>query len=242
VGYRPHVLDAEPMADTWANRLRAGIATTGGEVVRWAWHHTRAWGAIGPRSRIAREFGSFGQGTAITFPYETLVNPSAIHLGRDIIIAPYVSLSAGWEPGWVDLPERVLTIGDRCLIGRGSSIIAHEWIEIGNDVWTGHHVHITDMNHGYEDVEQPISRQNQPEAPVVIGDGSWLGHGVVVLPGVTIGRHVVVGAGSVVVHSLPDFSVAVGAPARVVRRHDPAKGWVPVSSTGNAPPSSKLRS
>jgi acetyltransferase-like isoleucine patch superfamily enzyme len=235
MGYRPGVLRGEPMADTWANRLRAAIATSGGELVRWAWHHARAWGAIGPRSRIAAEFGSFGQGSAITFPYETLVNPSAIHIGRDTVIAPYVSLSAGWAAGQSDLPERVLTIGDRCLIGRGSSVIGHLSIEIGDDVWTGHHVHITDMNHGYEDVDVPISQQNQPEAPVVIGTGSWLGHGVVVLPGVTIGRHVVVGAGSVVVHSLPDFSVAVGAPAQVVRRHDPAAGWVAVDSTGRRP-------
>ena len=228
MGYGPIVLKPVPVADTWRNRLRAEVATSGGEVVRWAWHHARAWGAIGPRSRIARQFGTFGAGSAITFPYETLVNPSAIHIGRDTIIAPYVSLSAGWAPDWSDLADRVVTIGDRCLIGRGSSVVGHESIVIGDDVWTGHHVHITDMNHGYEDLELPISRQNQPEAPVVIGEGSWLGHGVVVLPGVTIGRHVVVGAGSVVVHSLPDFSVAVGAPARVVRRHDAADGWVPV--------------
>jgi len=63
---------------------------------------------------------------------------------------------------------------------------------------------------------------------VSIGDGSWLGHGVVVLPGARIGRHVVVGANSVVTGEIPDRSVAVGAPARVVRRHDPARGWVRV--------------
>ena len=74
--------------------------------------------------------------------------------------------------------------------------MAHRSIEIGDDVWTGHNVYLTDMNHGYEDVELPISVQNQPEAPVVIGDGSWLGHGVVVLPGAHIGRHVVIGANS----------------------------------------------
>jgi acetyltransferase-like isoleucine patch superfamily enzyme len=52
---------------------------------------------------------------------------------------------------------------------------------------------------------------------VSIGDGSWLGHGTVVLPGAQIGRHVVIGANSVVTGSIPDYSVAVGAPARVVR-------------------------
>jgi acetyltransferase-like isoleucine patch superfamily enzyme len=65
-----------------------------------------------------------------------------------------------------------------------------------------------------------------PERPVTIGDGSWLGHGTVVLPGASIGRHVVVGANSVVTGVIPDFSVAVGSPARVIRRYVDGEGWV----------------
>ena len=61
-----------------------------------------------------------------------------------------------------------------------------------------------------------------------IGDGSWLGYGSVVLPGVTIGRHVVVGANSVVTHDLPDYSVAVGVPARVIKQYINGK-WVKVA-------------
>ena len=65
------------------------------------------------------------------------------------------------------------------------------------------HVYITDQNHGYDDLDLPISRQAMPERPVRIGAGSWLGHGTVVLPGATIGRHVVVGANSVVRGEIP---------------------------------------
>ena len=90
-------------------------------------------------------------------------------------------------------------------------------------------MYITDQNHGYEDVSRPISQQSQPERAVVIGDGSWLGYGTVVLPGVTIGKHVVIGANSVVTHNIPDYSVAVGSPARVVRRYDAEVGWVTVT-------------
>jgi acetyltransferase-like isoleucine patch superfamily enzyme len=224
------VIHRDPIPDTLANRARAQIATTGGEVVRWAWHHIRLWGAIGPHSRISEDFGAFGDGTSICWPNETLINPQAIHLGEQTVIAPHVALSAGWFENEPMLPDRVITIGDRCLIGRGSTVIGHRWIEIGDDVWTGHYVHITDMNHGYEDVERPISVQHQPEKGVYIGSGSWLGHGVTVLPGVSIGEHVVVGAGSVVTQSLPDFSVAVGSPARVIRRYDhDAEAWVPVT-------------
>ena len=111
----------------------------------------------------------------------------------------------------------------------GSKVMGHRSITIGDDVWTGHNVFITDMNHGYEDLDLPISQQNQPEEPINIGDGSWLGYGVVVLPGVNIGRHVVIGANSVVTRDIADYSVAVGSPAVVVRRHDPDKGWVAAS-------------
>ena len=143
------------------------------------------------------------------------------------MIGEHVALSAGMIPGQECLTNPVVRIGDRCLIGRGSGIVGHYSIDIGDDVWTGHHVYITDQSHGYEDVTKPISQQSQPEKSVSIGNGSWLGHGVVVLPGAKIGRNVAVGANSVVSGELPDFSVAVGAPARVIRQYSPESGWSP---------------
>jgi acetyltransferase-like isoleucine patch superfamily enzyme len=220
------VLKREPLTPSFTNRARGVAMTAGGEAIRWAWAQVLSVGAIGPRARVARGFGSFGEGSVICFPSQTLVNERAIHIGRDTMIAPYVALSAGWGPGHPNLPDRVVAIGDRCLIGRGSSVVGHLSIEIGDDVWTGHNVHITDMNHGYDDVERPISVQNQPESPVSIGDGSWLGHGTIVLPGAHIGRHVVIGANSVVTGKIPDCTVAVGAPARVIRVHDGEQGWI----------------
>jgi acetyltransferase-like isoleucine patch superfamily enzyme len=121
------------------------------------------------------------------------------------------------------------------LIGRGSGIVGHLGIDIGDDVWTGHYVYITDQTHGYADLTLPIGKQSLPERPVSIGNGSWLGHGVVVLPGATIGEHVAVGAGSVVTGELPDRCVAVGVPARPIRRYDPSRGWTPSPSAVAAP-------
>jgi acetyltransferase-like isoleucine patch superfamily enzyme len=88
-------------------------------------------------------------------------------------------------------------------------------------------VYITDQNHDYRDVDTPISRQSMPEKPVRIGSGSWIGFGSVILPGADIGEHVVIGANSVVSGPIPSFSVAVGAPARVVRRFEAGR-WVSV--------------
>ncbi len=199
-----------------------------GDALGWAFDLARRVSAITPASRRARAFGSLGAGSLICHPLDSLVNPQAIHIGEGSLIAAHCVLSAGWAPDQADLGDRVLGLGARCLIGRGSSLVAHRSLEIGDDVWTGHGVHITDMNHGYERVDIPIAQQWMDELPVSIGDGSWLGHGTVVLPGASIGRHCVVGANSVVVGTLADFTVAVGAPARVIRRYEVGVGWVAV--------------
>jgi acetyltransferase-like isoleucine patch superfamily enzyme len=199
------------------------------EAVQSGWDAVVELGAIGPGSRRGRRFGYFGEGSVICFPATTIFNEQYIHIGSGTMIGPHVSLSAGMVPGQECVTNPVVRIGDRCLIGKGSGIVGHLAVSIGNDVWTGHHVYITDQNHGYEDVALPISRQTQPERPVVIGNGSWLGHGAIVLPGAAIGDHVVVAAGSVVTGTLPDRCVAAGTPARVVRRYDAAAAtWLKV--------------
>lgn len=213
--------------DSLWHRGVTAVKRAAGEAVLRGWEGAIELGAIGPDTRRGKRFGSLGPGSVICFPAAALFNERYIHIGAGTMIGPQVTLSAGMVPGQQCWSDDVVRIGDRCLIGKGSGIVGHLQITIGDDVWTGHHVYITDQNHGYEDVTLPISRQAMPERPVRIGDGSWLGHGTVVLPGATIGRHVVVGANSVVTGALPDFSVAVGAPAKVIRRYDPAaRTWV----------------
>ena len=175
--------------------------------------------AIGPKSRRAKRFAAFGDGSVICFPPTALYGERAIRVGEGTIIGPYVSLSAGMGPDQDLISDSIVEIGDRVLIGRGSSIVAHLEIVIEDEVFFGPNVYVTDQNHGFEDPELPIGHQSMGERPVRIGWGSWLGTNSVVLPGVTIGRRVAVGAGAVVTADLPDNCVAVGAPARVVRQH-----------------------
>jgi acetyltransferase-like isoleucine patch superfamily enzyme len=210
------VMGREPPPDTVWHRLTGACKRAVGDGIARVYEGITHWAAIGPDSRRARRFGAFGRGSVICFPPTTIMNEHYIRIGADTLIGPGVALSAGMAPGQVCINDPVVTIGDRCLIGRGSGIVGHLEIVIGDDVWTGHHIYITDQNHGYDDPDLPISQQFQPELPVRIGDGSWLGHGTVVLPGADIGRNVVVGANSVVKGTLPDNCVAVGAPARVV--------------------------
>ncbi len=189
-----------------------------GELAHLGWEAAIEVGAIGPDSRRGRRFGAFGENSVICFPPTALFNERYIHIGAGTMFGPQITLSAGMAPGQLMVTDPVVAVGDRCLIGKGSGIVGHLEIRIGDDVWTGHHVYITDQNHGYDRLDLPISRQLMAERPVTIGDGSWLGHGSVVLPGATIGRHVVVGANSVVVGELPDYCVAAGAPAKVLKR------------------------
>ncbi len=198
------------------------------DILQAGWEQLVRLGAIKPGSRRAARFGAFGPKSVVCFPMAALFGERYIRIGEGSVIGPYSTLSAGVGPDQVLEHETVVRIGDRCVIGKGSAIVGHACVEIGDDVWTGPHVYITDANHGYEDTSVPIGRQFAATRPARIGAGSWLGAGVVVLPGATIGRHVVVGAGAVVADELPDNSVAVGNPARVVRRYVDGEGWMPV--------------
>jgi acetyltransferase-like isoleucine patch superfamily enzyme len=197
-------------------------------VINKVWDWMCLKGSIHPKTRRSQLFAQFGAGSLIMWPQTTIFNERYISIGDNTLIGKDVALSAGMVPGQECLSEVVVSIGDRCLIGRASGIVGHLSIVIGNDVWTGHHVYITDQNHDYRDVTIPISHQSQPERAVSIGDHSWIGHGAVILPGSEIGKHVVIGANSVVTGKIPDYCVAVGSPAKVIRQYTTESGWVDV--------------
>jgi acetyltransferase-like isoleucine patch superfamily enzyme len=193
----------------------------------WAWVGTV--GCIGPDDARGRRFHAMGAHSCICFPPGSVFGESGIEIGTETLIGPYVSISAGMpgEAPRTSGDRPVVVIGDRCSIGRGTSIVGLRHIEIGDDVAIGPNVYITDHNHSYADVTTPIAGQWPAEDQVRIGAGSWLGTGVIVLPGSDVGCHVAIAAGSVVRGVIPDRSVAAGAPARVVRHYSPDEGWLP---------------
>jgi acetyltransferase-like isoleucine patch superfamily enzyme len=194
--------------------------------IQYGWDWLALHGATGPTSGKAARFGAFGEGSYVAFPPGATFGERWIHIGDNTLIGPHVSLSAGMVPGQQMVTDPVVNIGDRCMIGRGSHIVGHFSIEIGDDVYTGPYIYVTDQNHGYEDPDEPVHSQMPTDKPVRIGSGCWLGTGAVILPGTTLGRNVVVGAGSVVRGSFPDHCVIAGVPAKVVRRYRPESGWV----------------
>jgi acetyltransferase-like isoleucine patch superfamily enzyme len=199
--------------------------------VHWAWEAARRSGMVTADTPAGRRFAAFGRGSSAAFPQGSVFGERWIVVGADTMIGAEVTLSAGMVPGQDLGPVPVLHIGDRCVIGRGSHIVAHHSLVIGDDVFTGPYVYITDQNHGYADPDMPIGRQMPHNAAVRIGSGSWLGAGAVVLPGACIGRNVVIAAGSVVRGTIPDHCVVAGVPARVVRSYVPGDGWSSPSRT-----------
>lgn len=106
-------------------------------------------------------------------------------------------------------------------IGMNATISAVKKIVIKEHVFTGRNVYISDHGHEFQDTTKPIAAQDIGKiAEVRIGAYTWLGQNSVILPGVTIGMHCVIGANSVVSHDIPDYSVAVGAPARVIKAYN----------------------
>lgn len=118
-------------------------------------------------------------------------------------------------------------IGSETRIGLGNVIIGP--VTVGDAVIFAQNIVLSGLNHNYEDVHLPILKQNVTTAPIVVEDECWVGANVVITAGVTVGKHSVVAAGSVVTKNVPPYSVVVGNPARVIKQFDfEKKQWVRV--------------
>lgn len=150
-------------------------------------------------------------------------HPEFVSLGDRVCLGDYCWLSVldkNRETGRPTLQLRPeLTIGEGTYVGRFGTIACINRVAIGRNVLISDRAYIGDSLHGFTRTELPIKDQYMvSKGPVEIGDGTWLGIGVSVLPNVRIGKHCVVGAGSVVTRDIADYCVAAGVPARVIRR------------------------
>jgi len=124
-----------------------------------------------------------------------------------------------------------LSIGQGCVFGYNNHIAAVGEMVFGDYVLTANNVYISDNLHEYEDITRPILHQPvRFKAPVSIGSGSWIGENVSIISA-SIGKNCVIGANSVVTSDVPDYSVAVGAPARVIKQYNlKTRKWQKVDS------------
>ena len=172
-------------------------------------------------------FQSFGCRSLIISPIR--IDGSAnIRIGNGVLVEYKTWLAALPHTGESSC---LLELQDGVTIGHFNHIYATKKIIVEKNVLTADRVYISDNLHGYSDISTPI--KNQPiiqHGEVVIGEGSWLGENVCVL-GAKIGKNCVIGANSVVTRDIPDYSVAVGAPAKVIKYFDLNRNeWICKSS------------
>lgn len=133
-----------------------------------------------------------------------------LEIGRHALLEPNV---------WITAPGSArVRIGEGTFLNMGVMIAAEQLVEIGDHCMLANGCFVSDSSHRYDDPEKPITWQGfQGKGPTRIGDNCWLGIGTAVTSGVTIGERCVIGANSVVTKDIPAFSIAAGAPAKVIR-------------------------
>lgn len=168
------------------------------------------------KKRWLRHLAGLGQDSFVYNPF-IISNPQKIAIGSHVKILDNARLSIYTE----DTNGIVVQIDDGCYIGYNFSILAKDKIHIEKSVLIAANVLITSENHGM-DPESSEYYMDQPLSggPVVIGEGTWIGEKVCILPGVTIGKKCVIGAGSIVTKSIPDYCIAGGNPARILKKYD----------------------
>lgn len=176
--------------------------------------HPALYAGIGKNvqlSRLAKIHNSFaitlGDRVQIEDHAVLQVNGGRLSIGDDTHILPYAMIMTyGGE----------VSIGSHCTINPFCVLYGHGGLTIGNEVRIATHTIIIPANHIYEDPDIPIRLQGVRAEGVVIKDDVWLGAGVCVLDGVTIGQGSIVAAGGVVTKDVPDYAIVAGVPARII--------------------------
>lgn len=163
-----------------------------------------------------------------------LLNPLAFHHGKGAVIrrqavinvSPINDFRLGAhstieEYCVIDNGVGNIIIGSHTRIGLRSTLIGP--LQIGNHIILAQNVVISGLNHTYQDTHTPIYRQKVAVSPIIIEDEAWIAANAVITAGVTIGRHAVVAAGSVVTKDVPPYSVVAGNPAKIIKRYNPEK-------------------
>jgi acetyltransferase-like isoleucine patch superfamily enzyme len=172
------------------------------------------WSSHGNGNFSKKSFSSLGKN--VVFEKGVMVfNPQNISIGENVYLGHYTILK-GYH-------KNKLAIGNNVWIGQACFLHSAGGIQIGDAVGIGPGVKILTSSHVLEEGKKPILNSKIKFAPVIIENGSDIGVGAIILPGVRIGEGAQIGAGAVVAKDVPAYSVAVGVPAKVIRKRKPCK-------------------
>lgn len=161
----------------------------------------------------------------------TFVNPWIHKKGKNTLIRRYTRMDVlpfqPFEIGEHSTIEDFATInngigavsiGSRTIIGLSCTVIGP--VNIGDDVMLAQNIVMSGLNHGYQAIDMPISEQKCTTAQIIIEDEAWIGANAIITSGVTVGKHSVVAAGSVVTKDVPPYSIVAGNPARLIKQYN----------------------
>ena len=165
------------------------------------------------------QYGDFGIGSKIYSPVSIILNKKHIFIGKSV----HIRQNARIEPivAWKGVQYNpTIIIEDGVVIEQNLHLACAKYIKIGKNTSISSYVFITDINHEYKDISQPILLQDLIIKDTEIGEQCFIGTGVKIMAGTKIGNHCIIGANAVVTHDLPDFCVAAGIPARILKKYN----------------------
>jgi acetyltransferase-like isoleucine patch superfamily enzyme len=177
---------------------------------KWRWYERNSL----PWNRARIHWLLMRRGAFARWPLEgnvlELLREGRLEIGAETLLEPGV---------WITAPGSArVRIGSGTFLNKGVMIAAQELVEIGEHCMLANGCFVSDASHRFDDPHTPVPWQGfDSKGPTRIGDNCWLGANVVVTGGVTVGERCVVGANSVVTHDIPPYSIAAGAPAKVLR-------------------------
>jgi len=187
-------------------------------------------------------FGNNPKNLIIDLP-RRIINPERVFIGDNVSLGPgsFLYPLTHYPTTWMLHPTKQqplqrfdskIIIGNNVTSTADLQIAAQSEIKIEDDVIFASNIHINDAFHGFETANKPYKYQKIFRiAPIRIKRGCWVGQNVVILPGVTIGEYTIIGANSVVSKSIPSRSIAVGIPARVVKKWDDnSNRWLSIAN------------
>lgn len=169
----------------------------------------------------SKQFSSFGKHSTITPVTRNIFGAKYIKIGDNVTIGKGVTLSA-WDKYLGQRFKPSLVIGNNSSVGDHSHITTVNSIKIGNNVRMGKKILITDNAHGASSFElldiAPNKRPLFSKGPVIIDDNVWIGEKSSIMPGVHVGKGVIIAANSVVTKDVPSYCVVAGVPAIVIKK------------------------